>query len=680
MVSFARDKAALALILALGLQPTTALAQANKTEQKSATTTHKVGKAPAVPRATLPAGAARAQPDEVAREQVAGGPTTERVERGLDDPELRALRDAEQVLFPRPLPGLESGWSWSLPQAPEGSPVAASGLPQAPVPEDVPLADEPPPEEREWLRRLAMPNMPVKLSARVVRYLTFYRDHPRGQAIARAWAQKLGRYTPAMKAVFARLGLPTDLVYLSLIESGHNPTIFSPAGAAGLWQFIPDTGRMYGLTVDRWVDERLDPQRATEAAARYLSDLNKRFGGLELAMAAYNMGQTGLLRVMRQYNTNNFWRLAEYEAALPWETTLYVPKIQAIAIVMTNRKAFGLDDVESDAPVSFDTVSVQAGTPLSEISKAADVPVQSLQALNPQYLAGRAPPAEKKGAATVYPVNVPQGLGTKVAEVLARQKPPAGSRLGQTQPVVVRLGDDLSSVAYRYRTDEDTLRKLNEIRRGETLSTGTVLLVPQLDEHILPAEDREDYVVVPRHSFAFPARDHVFYKVRGDESLSDLSRAFGVTVSELVRWNGLDEDARLQADMTLQVYVPQEVDLSRVRYIEPQQTQLLVTGSPEFIEFFEGQKGRNRVVVAAKPGDTLSKIGARYGMSVSMMERINRFSRDKALKPGEPVVVYTKRKVSKTELPPQAQAALPPLELPTPESQASLEADSDAQN
>src|SRR5690606_34255177 len=104
-------------------------------------------------------------------------------------------------------------------------------------------------------------------------------------------------------------GLPKDLVWLSLIESGHNPLASSPAGAAGLWQFIPSSGRMYGLTVDRWVDERLDPRRSTRAAARFLSDLYQRFGSWELAMAAYNMGHAGLLRSVRKYNTNDFWRL-----------------------------------------------------------------------------------------------------------------------------------------------------------------------------------------------------------------------------------------------------------------------------------------------------------------------------------------------------------------------------------
>ncbi|HTM45710.1 MAG TPA: LysM peptidoglycan-binding domain-containing protein [Polyangiaceae bacterium] len=650
----------------------------NKSSAKSnsgSPVSHKIGKAPAVPQSSLPVGAPRPEPDEVAREQVAGGPTQEKMERGLEDPELRALRDAEQVLFPRTLPGLESGWSWGLPEPTQpGTGLSASGVPAGMDDAAPPLADEPIPADKEWLRSLALPNLPVKLGARVVRYLKFYRDTPRGLAIARIWAAKVGRYMPAMMAVFARAGLPTDLVYLSLIESGQNPTIFSPAGAAGLWQFMPESGRMYGLTVDRWVDERLDPQRSTEAAARYLRDLQQRFGSWDLAMAAYNMGQTGLLRAMRQYNTNNFWRLSEYEAALPWETTLYVPKIQAIAIVMNNRKAFGLDDVERDQPVSFDTVFVSGQTALQDVAGAAGVPVESLRALNPQYLADRTPPNIRRGERSRYSVYVPLGLGAQTTDALAKKETPAGSTVGQTTSALVRLGDSLESVAYRFRTTPEVVRRMNQIRADEQLQDGSVLLVPALEAGADPAEDREDYVVVPHQAYAFPGRDRVFYKVCNNDSLNEIAHAFSVTPGELVRWNGLDADATLQADMTLQLFVPQHTDLSRVRYIKPNNTQMLLTGSVEFIEFFEGQKGRNRVVVGAKPGDTLSKIGSRYGMSVSMMERINRFPRDKQLRSGEPVVVYTKRSVPQAELSVEAQSVLPPVEPSQQESQASLDA------
>ena len=173
----------------------------------------------------------------------------------------------------------------------------------------------------------------------------------------------------------AKAGLPTDLIWLALIESGYNPTIRSPAGAAGLWQFMPDTARAYGLTVDRWVDERLDPRRATEAAVRLLSDLHRRFGNWELAMAAYNMGHGGLSRAIRKFNSNDFWELSRHEAGIPWETTLYVPKIFATAIVMNNPRAFGIGGVTPSGPEPFDIVRVAPGVLLSRVAAAAEVSV-----------------------------------------------------------------------------------------------------------------------------------------------------------------------------------------------------------------------------------------------------------------------------------------------------------------
>ncbi len=130
-----------------------------------------------------------------------------------------------------------------------------------------------------------------------------------------------------------------------MVESGFDPTIKSPAGAAGLWQFMPDAGKIYGLSVDRWGDGRLSPLRATAAGIGYLADLKKRFGSWELSLAAYNMGYGGALATIKRFNSNDYWELSRFENGLPWETTLYVPKIIAVAIVSRNPQVFGLDEI-----------------------------------------------------------------------------------------------------------------------------------------------------------------------------------------------------------------------------------------------------------------------------------------------------------------------------------------------
>jgi membrane-bound lytic murein transglycosylase D len=366
--------------------------KANKSEKLEARASHQKGKPPHKPAPSLPANAARAQPDRAARQKIADGPTDEDLRAGKDDPELRSLKAAERVLFPRPLTGVEPGWSWDLPEAvgkagPEVITQAAPSLrPSGARREAVEGAPD-----AAWLKGLSLPSLPIVLDEFVLKYLRFYRDSPSGKAIARVWTKKSGRYAAAMRAELARAGVPTELVWLSMIESGHNPSIVSPAGAAGLWQFMPDAGRTYGLTVDRWVDERLDPERSTQAASRYLSDLYRRFGSWELAIAAYNMGYGGLARSIRKFNSNDFWELVRYEAGVPWETTLYVPKIFALSIVMNNKKAFGLDGVETDAPDSFDVVQVGPSVPLSDVARAAGVSEAEIVALNPAFLSGRTP-------------------------------------------------------------------------------------------------------------------------------------------------------------------------------------------------------------------------------------------------------------------------------------------------
>jgi membrane-bound lytic murein transglycosylase D len=501
----------------------------------------------------------------------------------------------------------------------------------------------------------------------VVKYLKFYRDDARGQRIARVWAKKSGRLTPALKAEFAKAGLPTDLVWLSLIESGHNPTIFSPAGAAGLWQFIPESGRMYGLTVDRWVDERLDPQRATDAAIQYLKDLRARFGTWELAMAGYNMGHGGLLRAVRKFNTNDFWTLARYEAGIPWETTLYVPKIFAIAVVMTNKKSFGIDDVQPESPISFDTVYVEPGVPLAEVARAARAPESEILGLNAHYLSGRIPPAAGSEDKR-WPVRVPPGVGATATRALAKSTP---TRLDGFEPYVVRFGDSLDAIAVDRGCDEAVIRRANQIAGSERLATGTVLFVPNASDAARPSA-ADDVVVVPARRFSYTERRRIFYRVLGGDTLDQVARQLGVAASELSTWNALDGSARLQHGMVLQAYAATSFDLSKVRYYEPSQVRVLIAGSDEFFEHFEGLNDRKRIVVTARDGDTLSTVGKRYGMSTGMMERINRFSRNKKLTAGDRVVVYTKRAMAQDGSVVELPRELPPVQAPRPEALPAL--------
>lgn len=587
------------------------------------------------------------------------------------DPELQALHEAELVLFPRPLDGASPGWSWDVPTARISR--AETGLPPSTTTK-VASSSELSERDAQWLRRLVLPNVPVRLDARVVKYLKFYRDSEKGRQIAEVWTKKSGKYTAALKAAFVRAGLPSDLVWLSLVESGHNPDITSPAGAAGLWQFIPETARLYGLTVDRWVDERLDPERATQAAARFLADLHQRFGNWELAMAAYNMGYGGLLRAIRKYNTNDFWELSRHEAGVPWETALYVPKIYAIAIVMNNRQAFGLDRIQPEEPISFDTVVVQPGVSLSRVGAAAEVSLPEIEALNLHFLAARVPPTAPKPAPSGsrpgtpeknggrWRVRVPKGTGSRASQKLAQ----SGDLGAALRPYLVRFGDTVASISQDLGVPAARLGKDNAIGASERLEQGTVLLVPAEKSRPEPAAEPV-VVVVPAHQFSYSDRRRVFYEAQAGDTLEQIADFFGVPVADLEMWNVVDTRAALQAGMTLQIFVPRSADLGRVRCYEEGKVRILTAATPEFFDHFEGLNGKKRIVVAAKQGDTLTDIGKRYGVTPASMERVNRRPRNDVLASGESVVVYVPKGAAASSAD-QGFTPLPEVSPPYPDA------------
>ena len=591
---------------------------------------------------TKPAQAGVADP--AIRRAVAGGPTITDVTNGVESPELKALREAERELFPPAMPW-SSPWPSELPSpvAQGGAPIVhASGVPPTPIVTTPPLVAEGG-RDLKWLVGLQTPDLPVRWEPRLVRYLELYKDDPRAHAAMGYWLRRSGRYRDVVRKTLRQKGLPEDLFWLSMIESGFDPTARSPAGALGLWQFMAETGRQYGLPQDRWIDHRLDVVAATSAAADFLSDLHRRFGSWELAMAAYNMGYGGLTAVVRRYNTNDFWALSKLEGALPWETTLYVPKIVAAAIVAKNPAAFGFGDFAVDPALEFEEVAVPPGTSLASVAQAAGVAQKDVEALNPELRASRTPPRETEGDKT-HPVKVPPGKAALVTANLAKQR-------GADPPLeryVVRFGESLDQIAQARGTTAAKLVEVNAIAPGELVRGGMVLLVPPAKAGAPPAvaavaaapADKAS-VVVPADVFVYPGRKRVFYKVTTGDTLAEVAAALKVGVDDLRRWNDVDPTARLVEGMTLQAFVPEGTDLSKVVTLAEADVRVVPVGSDEFFALSDALKGKKRVPVIAKAGDTLESVGKRYGISVATMERINRRGRNEPLKEGDALVVWT---------------------------------------
>jgi membrane-bound lytic murein transglycosylase D len=222
------------------------------------------------------------------------------------------------------------------------------------------------------------------------------------QALARA-----GRYLPMIINALSEAGLPEELAYLALVESSFRPDARSPKGAVGLWQFIPNTARAYGLRIDLWVDERRDPEKATRAASAYLKELHEYYGQWYLATAAYNAGPGAIDRALRSSRIRDFWRI---KSRVSPETRDYVPKFVAIAAIATQPEVFGLAPISYEPPLEYEEIEVTAPLRLDAVAKLAGADLATLRELNPALLRSRIPPGAKS-----YRIKVPSGKAALIA-------------------------------------------------------------------------------------------------------------------------------------------------------------------------------------------------------------------------------------------------------------------------
>lgn len=378
--------------------------------------------------------------------------------------------------------------------------------------------------------------------ARVQYYIDYFLGPTRDRFTI--WLGRIARYEGMIRNRFRRLGVPEDLVYLGLIESGYSNTAVSRANAVGMWQFIASTARRYGLTVDPWVDERRDPFKATDAAARYLADLNRQFGSWYLAAAAYNGGEgrvsRGIRRLVRgpdELSDATFFDLSARRYLRP-ETRDYVPKLIAAAIIAKEPDRFGFDGGPYLEPLVFDEITVPDATGLDVLARLADTTTAALVELNPQYVRRVTPP----GRAAI--ARVPRGAGTTVARRYAAL--PAGERVNFVEHVV-RPGETLSEIGRRYGVSASLLQAANGNVHPRRLRIGQRLVIPVSAE----GRVRAARGAAPRPT---PGVAGVTYHiVRRGESLWSISRRYGVTVIQLRRWNGIGANDVLRVGRRLRV-------------------------------------------------------------------------------------------------------------------------------
>jgi membrane-bound lytic murein transglycosylase D len=283
--------------------------------------------------------------------------------------------------------------------------------------------------------------------------------------------QRSGRYMPMILKALKEAGLPEDIAWIPLIESGFKVNALSKARALGLWQFIASTGQKFGLKRDTWIDERLDPEKSTASAIAYLKELHQIFGDWTTVLAGYNCGEGAVLKKIRNQKINyldNFWDLFQL---LPYETARYVPRFLATLHILKDPAKYGFDLAEPDSPVAYETVAINKPVQLSAVAKAMAVPEEELCALNPELRYKATPP-------TTYSLKIPEG---KTNVLLARindipkWSPPESTYVYHR----VREGETLSAIALRYRTSVARIVQANNIRKRDFIRVGQRLKVPR---------------------------------------------------------------------------------------------------------------------------------------------------------------------------------------------------------
>lgn len=435
---------------------------------------------------------------------------------------------------------------------------------------DDPLLEEEPPIKDADVTGTEIPMTSNRLVNETISYL---QDEPDGHI--NRWLRRVQVYGPMMDHILAEENVPQELRYLAMAESGLNPEARSWAGAVGMWQFMPSTGRRYGLSVNAWVDERRDPEKATRAAARHLRDLYEEFDDWHLAMAAFNCGAGCVRRAVRRSDGENpsYWDAYDY---LPRETRGYVPMFIAAAHVMENPEAYGFESAQPSSAFSYDYVAVHGNMlSLNKLADLAGTDASVLRSLNPELRRQRIPPSKDR-----YRLRIPLGTYPRFvwnyADLPEHQKQPATTYR-------VRSGDTLSEIAQRYGTTTGALKRLNGlsntlIRQGQRL----VVPVHEYDGALTTDAERNQPMRV-QYGTATPVRpldpintrtntttsdaqtepasasapiattsgsgtagsnssDEIssVYEVQKGDTLRGIAQRFGVSVGQLRAWNDLN--------------------------------------------------------------------------------------------------------------------------------------------
>jgi membrane-bound lytic murein transglycosylase D len=458
-------------------------------------------------------------------------------------------------------------------------------------------------------------DLPLMMTDQVAGYINYFSTRGRG-TIERALTRS-GRYDEMIRTTLKEEGVPQDLIFLAQAESGFHPLALSRAGARGIWQFMASRAKGYGLERDWWIDERQDPEKSTRAAAHHLKDLYDQFGDWYLAMAAYNSGPGTVQSAVKRTGYADFWELYRRNV-LPKETRNYVPIILAVTIMAKNPEQYGLDHLEKDQPIPYDSVKINYPVDLRLVAECVDASAADLQDLNPSLLRMTTPKDR------TFDLHVPPGTSDKFNTAIAAIPPDMRVwwRYHKVQP-----GDTLLTVARTYRTTPKAIAEANNLEDSSDLAPDSKLIIPIAAGKRSTTEDPATY-----------AHAATRYKVRKGDTVQSVADNFGVPPAMVRKWNHLKGDS-LKGRTVVYVHQPVTPNAAHDSAVASRSHSNSGKASHTAASHTtQSEPSASVVHHKVRQGETLFSIANSYNTTVDALKRDNR--NIAVLRPGMILVIH----------------------------------------
>ena len=473
-------------------------------------------------------------------------------------------------------------------------------------------------------------NFPITINRQVEYYLNLFQNRSR-KSFSR-WLTRSGRYVPMISQKLKEAGLPTDLAYLPMIESGYALNAYSKAKAVGPWQFMRATAIHFGLTINNYVDERRDPIKSTQAAIAYLTTLHEEFDSWELAVAGYNAGEGRIRRAIKKYKTNDFWEIAE-KRHLASETKLYVPKLIAAILIAKSPEKYGFSEIDYAEPMDFEYAEVPRWTSLQAVATALNTDSEELLELNRELRKKITPPDQR-----FYNLKVPKGSGPILAQNLARVHTTVTTQIKYHK---IQNKDTLNKICQIYNINKTTLLKANNLHKAK-LIPGKMLRIPyQVTKYALLSKEEME-----KGTLASQNGDFILHKIRPGESVGQISRRYNVSPNLIAAWNDLANINKIRAGQQLALYVnspSQPVTTKNLKNTEhvanTDKKVPTIRGSQKIaVPHTTTSEASENTYYEVKGGDSLWQIARRFNLNTDDLKRWNNL-KNNTIKPGLKLLV-----------------------------------------